>query len=273
MATAKSEATGSDPSCQDAHQEDSSSSAQVSVETDPLKNGKKHKKAKLLKSRVKRLEKKLELYDRKIKQIMESEVSLEEMDSDTSPYLHEDVLKRKFLKTWVELCELLSISPEVQIGDSNFEFKGTKYSAINKKVERLIRHDDFPDYWDICQLVQHTNDKHKLDISEKEQQIISRKLFQEVGESIKKKRVKMWNALFGCHLTDTVTTDSDPALLDSNLSDTLATSLTTGREKLNQVYEQFAFIQEEEGDKTASSSNGEEEEEENNGDTEGRNIQ
>ena len=221
------------------------------------KKHRRYEKAKLLKSRVKRLEKKLELYDRRIKQVMESDVSLEEMDSDTSAYLQEDMLKRRFLKTWVELCDLLQISPEVQVGDSSCVYKGTEYPAINKRVERLLRNGEFPDFWDMCQLVSRVNEKHKLNISAKDCQTLSRKTFIEIGEQLKKQRLKMWNALFGCHLTDSVEQGSDPALSDPSLSATLTSSLTTGKEKLNQVYDKFAFIQEEEGDQTASSSNDE----------------
>ena len=224
------------------------------------KKDKRREKAKLLKSRVKKLEKKLELYDRKIKKVMESEVTLEEMDSDTSAYLQEDILKRRFLKTWVELCDLLHISPEVQVGDTATAYEGTCYGVLNRRVERLIKLDDFPDYWDICQLVQRVNTKHGLNIKEKECQSLTRKVFTEIGEKLKKERLKRWNALFGCHLTDNM--EDDPAISNPSLYDTLASSVTVGKDKLDQVYDKFVTLQEEEGDKTDSSTNDEEEEKE-----------
>ncbi len=222
-----------------------------------IKHKRRFEKAKVLKSRVKRLEKKLELYDRKIKRIMESEVTLEEMNSDTSAYLQEDILKRQFLKTWVELCDLLHISPEVQVGDSSCTYEGTKYSSLNRRVQRLIKHGEFPDYWDVCQLIQRVNIKHNLNITDKERQSLSQKVFIEVGEQLKKHRVKRWNALFGCHLTDDL--EEDPAVSDQSLFDTLASSVAEGKKKLDQVYDQFACIQEEEGDETDSSTNEEDE--------------
>ncbi len=221
----------------------------------------RYEKAKLLKSRVKRLEKKLELYDRRIKQVMETDVSLEEMDSDTSAYLQEDMLKRRFLKTWVELCDLLQISPEVQVGERSSTYAGTQYLAINNRVERLLKHGEFPDYWDVCQLVKRANEKHGLNISEKDCLSLSGKVFVEVGEALKKQRLKMWDALSGCHLTDGMDKDIDPALSDPTLSATLAASLGAGKKSLNSVYDKFAYLQEQEGDETASSMNEEEEEE------------
>ena len=224
------------------------------------KTKRRSERARLLKTRVKRLEKKLELYDRKIRQVMETEVSLEEMDSDTSAYLKEDLLKRKFLRTWYELCDILHISPEVQVGDCSPGYEGTSYSAINRRVERLLRHGEFPDHWDVCQLIDRVNEKHQLKIAEKERRSLSGRVFLEIGERLKKQRQRNWAALFGSHLTDEIKSEKDPALLDPTLCQTLDTSMKEGRKKLDQVYEEFATRQEQEGDETASSSNGEEEE-------------
>ena len=257
MAAIKSE-EGVEEECPPSLNASLSTSTAPTSATTLQRNDRRQKKAKLLKSRVKKLEKKLELYDRRIKLVMESEVSLEEMDSDTSAYLHEDVLKRKFLKTWVELCDLLHISPEVQVGESICTYKGTRYPAINNRVQRLLRHGEFPDYWDVCQLVQRVNEKHKLNITEKDCQTLSLKVFTEIGEQLKRRRMKMWSALSGCHLTDNISNEGDPAISDPSLSDALASSLVKGKKSLDEVYDKFAFLQEEEGDGTASSTNEEE---------------
>ena len=237
---------------------ETSSSTEAPSTSVRTRDKRRSERAKVLKSRVKRLEKKLELYDRKIKQMMEAEVSLDEMDSDVSAYLQEDLLKRKFLKTWVELCDLLHISPEVQVGEASYTYQGTSYSAVNKRVERLLRVGEFPDYWDVLQLIQRANQKHNLNIVEKEQQSMARKVFVEVGELLKKQRLHTWIALFGSHLTDNINKDDDPALSNPILLETLDKSLAAGKKRLEQVYDEFADKQVMEGDETASSTGDEE---------------
>ena len=217
------------------------------------------KRRHLKRKRVKRLEKKLELYQRKIKQAMETEVSLEEMNSDTSAYLKEDLLKRKLVKTWYELCEVLRLSPEIQsYTEYNQKYDSTPYAPINRSVERLLKMDTFPDYWDIVHLIEKQNEKHGLGIKDKETQLLARRVFQEVGEIIKANRQKAWSSLFACYLIDN---EEDPAVCEPELSKILEESNELGRQRLNEMLDEFAVRQEREGDKTGSSSNGEEEEE------------
>lgn len=217
---------------------------------------------------VKRLEKKLELYQRKIRQTMEQEVTLEEMDSDTSPYLKEDQLKRQLVKKWYELCELLHLSPEIQLhSEYTQQFDSTPYPQINRYVERLLRKDEFPDYWDMVQLIEKVSEKHSLGIKEKERHILGRKVFHEVGERIKQNRLRSWQSLFSSYLVEGEEDGggADPALGEPELMRRLEESVEEGRKRLDDLYEEYALRQEKEGDKTGSSSDGEEEEEERGG--------
>ena len=215
---------------------------------------------KLRKRKVKRLEKKLELYHRKIREAMEEEVSLDDMKSDTSAYLKEDVLKRKFISTWIELCDILKISHEIQLEDKEVgPYSSTEYPEINRRVDRLLKLGDFPDYWDIAQLIDRVNSKYSLGIKEKDQIILSRKVFKEVGERIKRTREKSWKQLFGCHLTDDI--GEDPAIKEQTLNETLTKSLEDGRDKLSKLFEEYATRQEREEDNVTNSEEEEEEEE------------
>ena len=234
---------------------DSKEAGPSSETTEPIDTN-KEKRVKLFRKRdkrVKRLEKKLELYQRKIRQTMEMEVTLEEMKSDTSPYLKEDFIKRKFVKVWHELCDVVGISPEIQENTHHYHsYESTPYPEINRRVERLLKLDEFPDYWDVCQLVNRVNEKHSLGIKEREIHLLSQKIFREVGDQIKQQRRQTYSQLFGSHLTDLV--EEDPALKDPILLEQLTSSEELGHKRLEELYDEFALRQEKEGDQTDSSS-------------------
>ena len=226
---------------------------------------KKHKK----KFTIKKLEKKLELLDRQIKKFNEAEVTLDEMASGSSAYMKEDLLKRKFVATWQKLCELQGIPDELVIEDhDSSRYSGTPYPEINRRVQRLLRFDEFPDHFDVCQLIERCNKKHNLGISNEEKVLLSRKVFKEVGQILKKSRHRDFIAHFGSHLTDKMKTVEDPALQDSALLEQLKESLKEGEKKLNEMVENFVVKQELEydvgkspdGDSCSENENEEEEE-------------
>lgn len=226
---------------------------------------KKHKK----KFTIKKFEKKLELLDRQIKKFNEAEVTLDEMASGSSAYMKEDLLKRKFVATWQKLCELQGIPDDLVIEDhDSSSYSGTPYPEVNRRVQRLLRFDEFPDHFDVCQLIERCNKKHNLGISNEEKVLLSRKVFKEVGQILKKSRHRDFIAHFGSHLTDKVKTVEDPALQDSALLEQLKESLKEGEKKLNEMVENFVVKQELEydvgkspdGDSCSENENEEEEE-------------
>ena len=230
----------------------------------------KHKKRYI----IKKLEKKLELLDRQIKKYNEAEVSLDEMESGSSAYLKEDFYKRKFVQTWQKLCELQSVPDEIVIEDSA-NYAGTPYPEINRRVQRLLRLDEFPDHFDICQLVDRCNSKHCLGISTEEKSQLSRKIFKEVGKLLKDRRHRDFIAHFGSHLTDKCKAGEDPASADLQLMEMLKASLKEGQAKLEELCEGFVVKQEQECPEGGVSPEGdscslnEEEEEEDEGQSEG----
>ena len=164
------------------------------------------------KLRFKKLEKRLEVLDRQIKKCAEAEVSLDEMKSGYSAYIKEDVLKRKFVKTWQELCRLQHVSDSIEIEDREGScYEGTPYPEVNRRVQRLLRLDEFPDYLDVVQLVERCNSKHSLGIGAEKKGQLARKIFKDVGKIMKRSRHRDFVHHFGSHLTDSFFPASDPA--------------------------------------------------------------
>ena len=231
----------------------------------PKRSSKMEAHSRLKKRRIKLLEKKLELYHRQIRRVTEMEVTLDEMKTRSSAYLKEDWLKRRFLHSWEELCALVGVSPEVQMNDHVYvrPYQGTQYPEVNRRVERLLQLGEFPDHYDVCQLVNRCNEKHSLGIKQEEIMQLSKRLFKEIGNILKKQRIKDLVQHLGCHLTDDA--PEDPALSDPVLLQQLSANRHLSRQKLEDVCEKFVDKQEREGDSTASSSDNEQEEEEEEG--------
>lgn len=178
-------------------------------------------------------------------------MSLDEMDSGTSAYMKEDLLKRKFVATWYELCEFVGISPEIEIVNDELSsgYSKTPYPEINRRVTRLIRRNEFPDHYDIVELIERSNTKHELGISVEEKAQLSRQVFKDVGKLLKAQRAKDFKAHFGSHLTDdALMTNDDPATSDAALLEVLKKSLKQGQEKLEQLCEGFVVKQDLEGE-------------------------
>ena len=178
---------------------------------------------------IKKLEKKLEVLDRQIKKFNEADLSLEDMNSGSSVYMKEDLLKRRFVATWEELCRLQRIPADIEIVEEGVgaEYSGTDYPQINRRVQRLLQLDEFPDHFDIVQLIERCDTKHDLHISSEEKVQLSKRVFKEVGKILKRRRQRDFKVHFGSHLTDSVKTDEDPALSSSDLLETLKASPET----------------------------------------------
>ena len=167
----------------------------------------------------------------------------------SSAFMQEDFFKRKFVATWNELCSILSISPEIEIiHDDGAPFSETPYPEINRRVQRLLRRDEFPDHFDICELIDRCNTKHNLAIGAEEKAQLSRKVFERVGAVLKSRRQKDFKQYFGSHLTDVVKDSEDPALTDEGLLDRLKTSVKDGQAKLEEVCDGFVSKQEQDSE-------------------------
>ena len=206
------------------------------------------------------------------------------MESGSSAYMKEDLLKRKFVATWQEICKYKGISPDIEIAYEELSngYSKTPYPEINRRVTRLLRHNEFPDHYDIVELIERCNTKHNLGISVEEKVQLSREVFKDVGKVLKAHRAKDFKAHFGSHLTDEALKKSDdPASKDVELLEMLRKSLREGQEKLEELCEGFVLKQEvegeqersTEGDACESDESAEDEEEEEEGVEQGEELQ
>ena len=180
---------------------------------------------------------------------------MDEMLLGNSAYLKEDYVKRKFMDTWEELCQVLRIPSTIEVEHEDTEEScSTSYPEINRRVQRLLKTDEFPDYVDICDLVERCNTKHKLGISITEKLQISEKLFKAVGKVIKSRRSRDYRAHFGSHLTDLVKMDDDPAIGNSSLLEQLQKSADEGQRLMQTLVDSFVVKQEVEQEKKGEAS-------------------
>ena len=161
------------------------------------------------------------------------------------------------MATWEELCRLINIPSTIEVTHEDGmddSYSGTSYPEVNRRVRRLLKSDEFPDHMDICELIDRSNVKHSLGIGAQEKAEMSRKVFKEVGEIIKSRRIKDYRHHFGSHLTDSIKVLSDPADDDDALLQQLKTNLEEGRGKMEHLVEEFVVKEETEVDKGGSGS-------------------
>ncbi len=163
------------------------------------------------------------------------------MDSGSSAYMKEDLYKRKFVATWQELCVLVQVPDSIEVEglSSSSAYSNTPFPEINRRVQRLVRLDEFPDHFDIVELIERCDTKYTLGISAEEKSSLSRQIFKEVGTMLKERRQRDFVSHFGSHLTDEVKLDQDPALMDETLLGQLKESLREAKAKMEQVCEDF----------------------------------
>ncbi len=162
--------------------------------------------------------------------------------------MKEDLYKRKFVATWRELCELVQVPDIIEIKGLSHSatFSKTPFPEINRRVERLIKLDQFPDYFDVVELIERCNQKHNLGISAEEKSALSRQIFKEVGSILKECRQRDFISHFGGHLTDEVKLEEDPSLVDEVLLEKLKESYRVSHEKMEQMCEEYVSKQEQE---------------------------
>ena len=202
-------------------------------------------KKKNVKKHIKQLEKRLKALHSTIMKFQESELSLDEMDEEDSPYVKTDYIMQKFVRDWETLCSLTGTSPHILVdtSDTPKPYEGTSYDVINKKVQRLVDSDEFPDFQDVVDLIAHCKTKYVLPIGEEEITRLAKIVFADVGKMIKKLRRCDFLHHFGCHLTDAVRMEEDPSLKDPSLQSTLQKSSEDAQTKLLSLLDDFASRQ------------------------------
>lgn len=195
--------------------------------------------------RIKKLEKYLEVLDRKIKKIQEKEVDL---DADNnSDYILECRLKDRFVKVYNLLAKLTGCyKNEASISRRKINFNATRYPEINRDIsKRFSKNPEFPDFVTMVQIIKRTNEKESLHLSEVLMHQLAKEAFVEVGEELKRRRQCDFVSNIGCHLTDDIDFDrSDPAATDEALKTKLIQNQQIGKKRLEEVLEKFSSMKE-----------------------------
>ncbi|XP_042561344.1 death domain-associated protein 6 isoform X2 [Clupea harengus] len=194
------------------------------------------------------LENLLKVYNDEIKRLQERELSVDDLEEEDSSYIQEHKLKRKMMKIYDKLCELKSCNSLTgRVIEQRISYKGSRHPEINKKIERYINSPEVrwnpPDYRDILQLVQRSNQRHCLSLSRSQLSQIAQDAFQETGRRLQDRRHLDMVYNFGSHLTDVFKPNTDPALSDSGLARKLRTNREVAISSLEEVITKFAMKQ------------------------------
>ncbi|CAD5113682.1 DgyrCDS2843 [Dimorphilus gyrociliatus] len=205
--------------------------------------------------RLQKLEKLLQSLHKRIKEEDEREISLDEMESENAhTYVHR--LKRKLVAVYAKICELeerdLTLGRKME---KKVNFSATQYTELNKKVSKLInqgRH--FPDFCDVLTLIQRCNVKYNYNLSNKRIEGLAREIFTEVGNALQKRRQDDDRQNFGCHLTDSIRDETDPAEMNYGLRKKLDENRKINIKNIDDIMNKYTRLQEEKQDDQEESS-------------------
>ncbi|XP_028819522.1 death domain-associated protein 6 [Denticeps clupeoides] len=191
------------------------------------------------------LENLLKVYDEEIHRLQKKELSLDELGEEDSSYIQEHKLKRKMMKIYDKLCELKGCSTLTgRVIEQRIVFKGSRHPVINKKIEHFINRPDLkenpPDFRDIMQLVQRTNQRHNLLLTPNQVRQTAQEAFQETGNLLQERRHLDLVYNFGSRLTDSYSQTSDPAIADLSLRQTLQKNRQVAISGLDEVITKYA---------------------------------
>ena len=224
----------------------------ITVE-DKIRTDKKIRKEKA----VKNLQMRLRYYEKEIKRLAQTELTLDEMDQADSNYLKECRLKEKYVTTYKKLCMLQGSADDLDNGyNATIKVESSPYPEINRAVEQFMsRKKHFPDLIDIRQIVHRANAELDLGLKVQDELDCAREVFSEVGNKIQKKRKKDFKKLSGSFLTDNMDSNMDPALTDLGLRKKLKINRKISKKNMEHVFRTYAHRQcEQKGEEESESS-------------------
>ncbi|KAF7268156.1 hypothetical protein GWI33_018620 [Rhynchophorus ferrugineus] len=189
--------------------------------------------------KVKMLEKTIHLLTKKIKQLEETEVNFEA--DNNSAYIQLDRYQVRLSKVYKKYCEYLKQNP--YIGRPIYDritFVSSNCNIINLALTKKYNNSvHFPSYYELRKYIKKVVDKHKLDLTEDDIDIESKKCFKSLGSILQKKRRQ---ELYDSHLTF-IETSEDPAKNDVSLDNALRKSQKEGEEKIKEVCQRFVDLE------------------------------
>lgn len=175
-----------------------STSQETSEEAPKQENGIESTGDKKKDEHLKKLNKALGQLKKKIDDLEEAEVNLDE--DDDSAYMQKVRYEKRAIEIYNKICELTEESSHAhRIVKKPIKFKDSEFKEFNKKLNRKVnRENGFPSYYDVYRLLDYCNKEHKYRLSKMELQNFSQKAFEKVGELLKeRRRSDLWES--ACH--------------------------------------------------------------------------
>ncbi|KAL5103701.1 Death domain-associated protein 6 [Taenia crassiceps] len=206
--------------------------------------------------RLRILQRRMEFLSRAIRRLEETEMDTADLDQEESAYLRLDALKREYLAVWRQFCRLRGISHHAgSLTRLPLRYCGSRFPVINQAVERYVNTShNFPDYADICKVVEETSTRENLNLSASAVETLAREIFTDVGTILKHRRERQFRHDFGCHLTDEqAEAGDDPALRDPELRRRLLENRRIATSNFESLITKYSRLQEDLERREASS--------------------
>lgn len=208
----------------------------------------------------------LTVWQKRINEIEDQEVTLDDLDSEKSPYIRESFYKRKFFKLYASMCSHIAKKPhlkeffvnEIDTRERNIDsfdallkfrrvkkikFTVTRYDALNKQIETLLNRpkDPVPDYPDIFDLVSKVNTDSKLGLGEVKIEETAKAAFKACVDLFKKRRIRINTEVMLTRLKSAeASLENDPAKESKELEDKLLENKRESERKLDDIVSEFA---------------------------------
>lgn len=147
---------------------------------------------------LKKLNKALGQLKKKIDELEEAEVNLD--DDDDSAYMQKVRYEKRAIEIYNKICEMTEESSHAhRIVKKPIKFKDSKFKEFNKKLTKKVnRENGFPSYYDVYRLLDYCNKEHEYKLIKMEIEGVARSAFQKVGELLKERRRNdLWES--ACH--------------------------------------------------------------------------
>ncbi len=202
-------------------------------------------------------------YAERIREFEDKDLTLDELDSDRSSYIIEGKMKDRFNKLKIEYFKLATKYPHLidetnsiqenitsikqtlqkskKIFQLNFKYTYTSYKDLNEIFEEYFsKLKQFPEYPDIYELVEKSNEDLKLGLNEDACRSIATDVFKKIGNLLKQKRETYDRECLLSRFNDLL---EDPLKGDDELNTVLLKHKTEADEKKKKIIDEFAMKQ------------------------------
>jgi len=212
-------------------------------------NGDRDTKRKLAKQErhIKKLEKALRQCGRKIQEMDEAELDLEDMDDENSPYLMMTRYQKRFVTIHKKIAELRKLNASLKRkADKRVKIETSRIPEVNAKIEEMInRKKQFPDFADVHGFYKTVNEKKNLGMKKEIVYHDAKETFISVGKLLKSRRIHDYEDTMESYFTVGVAEEElevakDPAEEDELLNSRLKTQQEEGKFKLEKLLDEYS---------------------------------